>query len=345
MILRFSKSFLLVILLFACVQPVEITTDRRGESVIISGQLSNLPEQSVVFVGITADIERLPYPVSGAVVNLFQGNQFIHTFSEDQSNPGKYILNDSMGIAGKTYHIKVILPDNRIYESVPEKMPDDSGTVNSYYEIVKDEEFVDYEGILVKQPVVKIFANGVLPSSINRFIRWTVEEVFILFGGPSGPVTPPPCFVTQLADPQSIILLDRQYLAAIEFPDQLAATRIVDYSFEYNHYFVTYQSTLTQEAFNYWRKVGALFGQTGSLFDTPPAIILGNISNTLDPSEQVFGYFEATHQTLHRIKLTIDDFPFQLHFTDCSGQSGAPPLRCSNCLSVRNSSHIRPPWF
>lgn len=341
---KFARS-IMILFLAGCVQPIEIVTDHRGEKVIISGQLSNLPGQSVVFVGITADTERLPIPISGAQIDLFQGNQYIQTYTEDFSSPGKYILQDSTGRAGKNYNIKVSLPDGRVYESLPEQMPHDSGSVTSYYEIKQYEEYIDYEGILVKQPVVKIYANGTLPEKSNRFLRWVVEEVFITFGGPPGPVTPPPCFVTQSADPQSILLLDRQYLKTGEFPDQLVATRIVDYSFEYRHYFITYQSALTAEAFDYWRKVDVLVSQTGSIFDTPPALISGNIQNSIDPTEAVFGYFEVTNQTLHRIMLTEDDFPFYLNYTSCGGSAGSQPLRCSNCLSVRNSSYIRPSWF
>ncbi len=345
MILKVPGSLGFILLLTACVLPVEIDTERRGDSVIISGQLSNLAGQSVVFVGITADIERLPYPVSNAVIDLYADDLLAGSYVEDQSNTGKYILQDYEGVPGKTYRIHVTLPDGRTYESLPEKMPEDSGEVDSYYEIVKDEEFIDYEGILVRQPVVKIYANGVLPAPKNRFIRWTVEEVFILFGGPSGPVTPPPCFVTQLADPQSIVLLDRQFLTATQYPHQLVAIRVVDYTFEFRHYFVTYQSALTREAFEYWRNVDILVSQSGSIFDTPPAVINGNISNTTDESERVFGYFEAAHQTLHRVLLTRDDFPFPLNFSSCNSSTGVPPRRCSDCLSVRNASHVRPPWF
>lgn len=346
--IRPSKNITIILLLVSgCIQPIEISTERKGGNVVISGQLSNIPDQSIVYVGITADIERLPFPISGAVVNLFEGDEFAGTYIEDKFRPGKYVLQDSIGVPGRMYHIQIVLPDNRTYESVPEKMPDDSGSVLTYFKIER-EEFVDYEGIQVKQNVVKIFANSVLPTPSNRFLMWTVEEVFIIFGGPNGPVTPPPCFVTQNADPQFIVTLDRQYLLAKEYPEQFLARRLVDYSFMFRHYFVTYQTSLTEDAYNYWSKVKVLAGQQGSLFDTPPATISGNVHNILDQSEKVFGYFQTSHQTLHRILLTKDDFPFRLNFTDCTGNGSsdsAPPPRCLDCLSVMNSSHVRPPWF
>jgi len=330
--------------------PIEIVNGRTGGNVVISGQLSNIqeiPDQSYVYVGITAETERLPFPISGAVVNLFEGDKFIQAYTEYEFIPGKYVLRDYAGIPGKTYHVQVVLPDNRIYESVPEKMPDHAGSVSTYYKIER-EEFIDFEGTLVKQYVVKIFANSTLPELSNRYLLWTVEEVFIVVGTAvtTYPFTPPPCFVSQSADPQTIVLLDRQHLEATEFQDQPLATRVVDYSFMLRHYFTTYQTTLTQAAYDYWRKVDVLVSQNGSMFDTPPATLYGNISSTLDKSEKVFGYFQTSNQSLHRILLTKQDFPFFLNFNDCTGNGPQPtPQRCWDCLSVRNSSHEEPPWF
>jgi hypothetical protein len=296
----------------------------------------------VVHVGVTAEKERLPFPISGAVVNLFEEDEYAGIYIEDDTRPGKYILENYSGTPGKMYHVEVVLPDNRIYKSVPEKMPDDSGSLSTYYKFAR-EEFIDHEGLQVPQNFVKIFANSILPNQSNRFIMWTVDEVFIIFGGNSGP-----CFVTQNADPQFVVTLDRQYLLAKEYPDQFLASRLVDYTFMFRHYFVTHQTSLTGQAFDYWTKVKILAGQNGSLFDTPPAIISGNISNTQDKLERVWGYFQVVHQTLDRVLLTKDDFPYALTFTDCfttGSSSSPPPARCIDCLSVANSSHVRPPWF
>jgi Domain of unknown function (DUF4249) len=338
-ILRYSKNALFIILLSGCLTPTEIKTTRGGGVLVVSGRVSNLPDQSLLSVGLTAESERLPFPVSGAIVNLYEEDQLMGVYTEDTIIPGNYMLHDFVGIPGKVYHVKITLEDNRMYESAPEKMPDDSGTVSAYFQVAR-EEFVDFEGILVNQPVVRVFGNSILPPSENQFMKWQVDEVFMIFGGPL------PCFVTQAADPQFLVLLDRKNLVGTEYPGQFLARRVVDYSFMSKHYFVTYQSTITKDAFDYWRKVQIVASQDGSMFDIPPATITGNLRSINDPSEKVLGYFEATHQTLHRFFLTTYDFPFTMNYTDCTGNgSGIPPPRCLNCLVVKNSSLVRPPWF
>jgi hypothetical protein len=125
---------------------------------------------------------------------------------------------------------------------------------------------------------------------------------------------------------------------------------MIDETFLYRHYFVTYQSSLSAEAYDYWSKVNALVAGNGSLFDTPPARIYGNImrNDEEDASEKVFGYFQAVNQAVSRVSITRSELPFFLSYSDCQGSFPVkfpPPSFCENCLSVRNSSHVRPSWF
>jgi hypothetical protein len=121
----------------------------------------------------------------------------------------------------------------------------------------------------------------------------------------------------------------------------------VDYSFHEKHYFTTYQSSITKEAHEYWRKVDILANQTGSIFDTPPAEIKGNVINVKDTQEKVYGYFQAANQTQDRFYLLPSDFPFPLLMKSCTYDLSIIeyPSRCLDCLSVRNSSYNRPDWF
>ncbi len=339
------SAWLFVTFLCGCLDPINIDTTIVGGELVISGQISTLEDQSTVTIGITADIERLPYPVSAATIIIYEDGDSIGTYMESSSRLGKYILQERAGIPGKVYQIQVILPDQKTYWSAPEKMPTDAGSVTSYY-VHSREDYVDGEGTLSTKNFLKIYANATLPSAETQYFRWVVDEVYIIVvsSPPGAPVTASPCFVTQPADPQYLVLLDRSNLSVTEVPDKLVAQRLVDETFMYKHYLVTYQSALTKEAHDYWRKVDILVSGNGSLFDPPPAKIYGNISgNSEEETGKVYGYFQAANQTVSRIFTRREDFPYYLNFRDC--QSSFPPLRCTDCLSVRNSSHDRPPWF
>lgn len=338
-------TFLYLISLFGCLDPIGINTTMLGGELVISGQISTLEDQSSLTIGTTADTERLPYPVSGAVVILFEDGEPVATYTESSSTLGKYILHGHVGVPGKIYQIQVILPDQRTYWSTPEKIPADAGSVSSYYEHAR-EDIVDRDGTVTTKNLLKIYANTTLPISETRYLKLAVDEVYIIVASnpPGAPVTAPPCFVTQPADPQFFALIDRSNLNVNEVPDNLVAQRVVDETFMYKHYFVTYQSALTADAYDYWRKVDILVSANGSLFDPPPARIYGNIARySEEGTEKVFGYFQATNQTVSRIFIRREDFPYYLNFRDC--QNSFPPARCTDCLSVPNSSYDRPSWF
>jgi hypothetical protein len=336
------RSWLFVaVLLYGCLEPVNVVTQRVGGELVISGQISTLDDQSTLTIGTTAEIERLPFPVPGAAITIYEDGDSVGAYIESDERAGKYILKGRKGLPGRVYQIRAILPDHKTYWSHPEKMPEEAGTVATYYEHAR-EEYVDGEGLLATKNFIKVYGNSSLPSPEIRYFRWVVEEVYIIVAtNPPGASTSPPCFITQLAEPQSIVLLDRVYLSATEIPDKLLASRLVDASFLYQHYFATYQSALTAEAYDYWRKVGILVSADGSLFDAPPAKLYGNIFEGEEQStEKVFGYFQATNQTVSRIYTLRQDFPYALNFSDCPGY-----LFCPECLSVQNSSYDRPPWF
>lgn len=332
-----------------CLSPVDIDGDNLGGQLVVSGQISTLEEQSIVQLGLTAASERLPFPLSGAAVTLFDEDGNSQFYTEDDLQAGQYIFNGA-ATAGKAYHIQIITPDGKTYESVPEIVPAEVGSVSTNYEIVT-EEFIDHDGVVANNPFVKIYATVTLPEeSKPSYLRWNVDEVFMLtptdFPDPFASV-PPNCYVSQPADPQTIILYDRKEGNQRSFDRMLVASRFVDWSFLERHYFTTYQSSITKEAYEYWTKVDILANNVGSIFDTPPAKIIGNIHNVNDPDETVHGYFQAVNQTYDRFYLLPAAFPFRLLFDDCSFETFSTkyPPRCLDCLSVRNSSYRRPIWF
>jgi hypothetical protein len=182
------------------------------------------------------------------------------------------------------------------------------------------------------------------------YLRWNVDEAFLLtptdFPDPFAYV-PPPCFVAQNADPQRVSLFNGDQITQNSFDHMLVASRLVDWTFLERHYLTTYQSSITKAAFDYWTKVNILANNSGSIFDTPPAEIQGNIVNINDANEKVHGYFQAVNQTYDRFFLLPADFPFRLLFEGCVFESFSTsyPNRCLECLTVRNSSYRRPAWF
>jgi len=341
-----------VLLLGACLTPVDFSTENIGGTLVISGQVSPIQDQNIIQLGLTADTERLPIPLSRASIVLFDDLGESYSYIEDSFTLGAYILTDVVGTPGRTYHIQITTPSGAIYESIPEKMPEVVGQVLMHHEFLK-EEYTDLEGIISTETFLKIFTNSELPSTEESiYLKWGIEEAFLLsptdFPDPFGSI-PPPCFIVQNADPQRVVLFNGDETKTTFIENILIGSRIVDWTFLERHYFTAYQSSLTKEAYEYWRKVNILANQVGSIFDTPPAEITGNVYNRDDQSEKVLGYFQATNQSFDRFYLLPQDLPFLLAVPACTFDNRPRfedyPSRCLDCLAVRNSSYRRPDWF
>jgi hypothetical protein len=230
-------------------------------------------------------------------------------------------------------------------------MPDTAGQVSTHYSFA-EEDYVDNEGIISTEYFMKIFADAELPQSADgSYIQWSINEDFLLsptdFPDPFGSI-PPPCFIAQNADPQRITLLRSNDLNTSTLTDQLVASRIVDWSFFERHYFTTYQSSITRDAYDYWKKINVLATQVGSIFDPPPSRVEGNIYSVANPDQYALGYFQAANQTMHRFFTISQDVPFMIPARSCTYDNRPTndyPHRCLDCTSIINSSYRRPTWF
>lgn len=343
---------LMAALILGCLSPIDFPVQNGGGQLVISGQVSTISDQNLVQVGITANTERLPFPVSGAIVILRDdfGNSF--TYSEQFEKPGNYLLSNVPGFAGRTYFIEVTLADGSVYRSVPEKMPEATRIDSLYYEVV-NEDVVDGEGTITNEDFVKIYTNFSLTFPANTaFIKWTVRETFLLTPtdlSDTFQLKPPECYIDQNADPQNVTLFDGTLVSSPSIEGQLLASRIIDWSFLERHYFTVYQSSITEASHRYWRQIEGLTNQVGSIFDAAPAVPTGNIININSPEEKVLGYFQAANQSFARFFLLPANLPSPLMIQTCNfnGSLNAAdyPSRCFDCINQRNSSHTRPIWF
>lgn len=348
-LMRKLIQFIVLLGLISCLTPIDLPVEIKGGKLVVSGQISTISDQNIIELGTTATTDRLPNPLGGAIVKVVDdmGESIICT--EDPIRLGVYTFSNFTGIEGRSYQVEITLPNGKTYKSAVEKMPKASQLDLVDYEIVT-EGVVDSDGKFQNKNFYKIYANSTIPK--NSFMRWVVREAFLLsptdFPDPFG-LIPAPCFIDQNADPQRIVIFDGSTISSSSINRQLIASREIDWTFHEKHYFTSYQSTLTKEAFDYWRKVNILANQVGSIFDAPPAEITGNIVNEKNPDEKIFGYFQAVNQIFQRKDFYESDLPFSLSsgrcdFTGSLNDLDYPP-RCIDCSRVRNSSYNRPDWF
>ncbi|AMQ55727.1 DUF4249 domain-containing protein [Algoriphagus sanaruensis] len=363
MINRLAKTcFLLVMLLAAsCVEQISFPIDKlEKERLIVSGGISDLDEPQVVFLSVTTSEARepefsggyftlndLPRPVRNATVSVRnEQNGAAYFFRETLA--GRYELAEgNLFSPGESYFLQIEIA-GQTYRSRPQVMPEIIGSDLLSYEFDQDQV-----GTNPEVNVVKIRSQVTLPEANgNYYLRWSVDEAYYwdltFFPNPFN-IPPPQCYVFDFPDPERITLLDGDL---VNNPggeaEQLLAVRLVDQSFLSRHYFNVRQLSISEEAFTYWGKIRTLVNNTGSVFDTPPAPVRGNLYNVNDPEEVVLGFFEVAKGNMTRIYTTRADVPFFLEkvceYLPNKRRDQYEPT-CLSCSVFPNSTNTAPKWW
>ena len=359
--ISFRKSigillFGLGLLINACVEPIDFEKDPAGGQLIVTGSITNAQGNYAVTLKRTTREKAFPVPVGGAQVTLRDDRGQQEPLQEQAG--GAYQTSGLIrGQPGGTYILEIVLTDGTTYRSRPETMPTAIGRDSAYYEVAKREKVSD-SGVLFEDRVVEIYVDTQLPENEPLlYLKWDLETVYsvttIIYGQLSTEVTF--CYFFDYPNAQAIQLFNRRELPEGNvLQKQFLGARELDYSFLERHYFNVIQSSLTAGAYNYWRQVGQVSNRTGSVFDTPPGLVQGNIYNVEDTEEQVLGYFEATRVDTARFFLNRTDIPFNVSAncpctpffsnSDIQFRVGSP-CPCTRCDELPNVRFDPPSYF
>lgn len=327
----------------SCIDEITFETERSGGQLIVDGGIYNHEGPYSLELSMTNEELALPVPISGAKIELVDGNGTREFYTE--SHPGVYTIPGNLikGERGETYHIEMTIPDGRKFRSIPETMPLSNGQTETIVEATAEQE-PSASGRLRDVPAVNIYTNTQLPDSNDElFFKWDVQSVFSFRENePTHPLGPQPktCYVTQSTDPQVVSLLSTDQVETDFIQNKLLVSkRVKALEFYRRHVFSVILSSITERRYNYWSQVDQMINQTGTIFDAPPATVRGNLYNVDDENEIIFGYFEAAVKDTSHSFVTKQDFRIYIP-NPCPAHEA-----CNNCLILDNSSLERPHYF
>lgn len=345
----------------SCVDQISFPLEKsRTGRLIVSGLFTDMNDTHIVFLSEAASQDRPPLPSGGyltldnkprpvqnARVQLFSspGNE---SWVYQEARPGEYELKgDFVTKDGLSYYLEIQIED-RIYRSRVQTMPEHIGAdkLSFSFERTRLDDNPDAAMAVIRSQVTLPEVDG------GYYLRWAVDEAYFwdltFFPNPFN--TPPPnCIVFGYPEPERITRINGDLLGKNPGKStQIVAQRLVDQSFLSRHYFNVRQLSVSKETFDYWGKVSEVVNNTGSVFDTPPAPIRGNMYNVNNPDEVVLGYFEVAKARITRIYTTAADVPFFLE-KECLYQLNKPIdqyLRsCLSCSFFPNSTTEYPEWW
>ena len=369
-----SKTILYVVLLLsACIDPLDVRLPTFKAQLIVDGGISDGPGPHQVRLFYSSNLAtRNEFSTLSALVNAE-----VSILSSDEETvllsevvDGVYQTSEGSLIAepGKTYQLIVRTNDQEEYHSVPHEM-EAAGEIDAlYYEFVKDHLYNPDSKQF--QDALLIYIDSHADASGSGLLRWRYTGTFEIITQPelrsrivpiptSVPVRVPdpvPCSgyvatVDATSNPASILqteygpilrvddcfccscwvnendglvkLAKNQFVQNKSFNKVKIATIPIDNWRFYKKYSIEVeQLSLSEDVYEFWKRVEAQQLGANSLFQPNAVIIKGNMINSNDASDEVLGIFSVSALRKKRISIDREDIPAiignpDLYFDDC----------------------------
>ncbi len=290
--LKNVSYFLLICFALGCVKKVD-------------PPIRNVQAKLVVDGGINTDTTtykvRLSY--TGAFINSgsntiqYENNAQV-TINDNSGNTtalqsignGYYATtnNNLIGEIGKSYQLKITLPNGEKYASTPEKILP-KVAITAMDTVIKEGAYT-----LITPSFAKVYIKVNDPANTVNFYRWTGS------GWHPRKATGVPCgfgcilgeYCLQFSESNEVYIKSDQGINGNQLLNQLVyKTPIYWYG---KHYVDIAQYSITSEAFVFWKKLQEQATRTGTTTDPLPSAVEGNVYNVNNPNQLALGYFEAS---------------------------------------------------
>jgi hypothetical protein len=333
-----------------CKEPYQFDTSDQEGVLVVDGSISDMPGPYVLNLGTTTDAQNLPSAVIGAKAYITDDHGNSENYFEVGNGMYQLTGNVIQGIPGRSYTLHITLTNGKTYQSTAELMPTYLKPLDSLFFKVVDETTIT-NGVTIENWYVNLYLNTTFQQSGTEYFRWTVAEVY--FVATTCPDSPPRafgcpdvCYVYQPNTLYNLNVINRAGYSQNSINDILLISRGVDYSFDTRHYFNVTQFSMNASAYNYWKAVQQLITDIGTIFQTPPYTIKGNVSNINNANEVVVGYFEASGQKVIRRYIDRGSIPATIQSCSTSSDGFVPNTPfCQDCLILPGSTITQPAWW
>lgn len=291
---KITQYFLLFLLtlLSGCLEEIQLDYRTEEGILVVDGLITNEPPPysiSLSYTGIFESTRRPPDEtvVTGAKVTVTDDDGGEVEFFQVPEKGGLYLTRDFnyRGIQGRTYTLKIILPDGRIYVSAPEKLlpVSEIDSISSEFANIPNTYHPDGLRVFVEIP----------EEEINSYYRWSASSIVIKKDN---------CFVYNFG--QEIPILDRRVEGKSIKRQEIYFSPLYTVG---PQYLEVAQYSLTLEAYQFWKLFNEQRNRTGSIFDPIPSPVQGNVSNPDDPNDIALGFFGASSVSRKRTILGFYD--------------------------------------
>jgi len=338
-----NRYVLYLALMFSgCVEEFEAEVQDLENILVVDARLTDRVEIQTVYLSRTFEFDSVPVPENKAQVSLIGANGEVFTFVEGEA--GVYNSTTSLQLSsGEAYQLNITTQDGLDYFSDFESLPQpiEIGEM----EAIRRTSGSGLDG-------VAIVLDNHSESSQPEFFRYEYEETYKIIvphfnpfewdednidydlndgDGWEVPIKPrveesKTCFATDIS--RDLILAST---------DGLQTTGLQDYEVRFlskDNFIISHRYSVlvkqyhhSLEANSYFSTLQDFSGSESVFSNVQPGFVEGNL-NSVNPNEQVLGYFELSSYSEKRMFFSFSDIfpnsPLPPYIINCF--TGAPPL-------------------
>ncbi len=266
---------ILSLIFFAsCQDVVDLKVPDGDIQLVVDGWLTDQEGEKQILLSTTANyFDNTETPrVTGALIILKNEKGAVDTLEEKEA--GVYITN-YVGEVGETYHIYIRTSEGEEYESTPEPL-DYVPPISAIRARFQEETVFEDEGYYVSIDTEE-------PAGVGDYYRWKqyVNGKY-------------------LNEPFDLLYASDEFVDGNPITDIEMNTEPLQLG---DHYRIQ-QLSISEQAYEFFVQLQTQTAFVGSLFDSPPAALKGNIINLDSSGKKALGYFGVS--AVSEIELLIE---------------------------------------
>lgn len=294
------SSCLLIVVCAACVDRINIPVPAPAAyPVVIDGFISDEPGPYLIKVTQAFDIEskssfRIPISVKSMTLRDNQGTTDVLT---EKGNKGFYYTNYITGVVGRVYTLHIELLDGRIYESKPDTLYP-SGIVEKVYYTFRQTQRSNG----TTEYGYDIFFDATSGTRNHYNFLWKFNGLY------QTDITCCTC-LADLVNPVPVVS-NEQFVEQGKFKAVKAMyVPVTGWTFQHGVYAKVSQRSLSRQAYDFWRMVGAQLTGSTSLFQPITGKVPNNFVQLAGTDTPLYGLFYATSSYTNGIYIDKSDVP------------------------------------
>lgn len=323
-------------LLYTCIEPIPATIgDDSNTLLVVDALISNeYSNYQVQLSRSMSNIDEDVIPESGATVTVEDDLGGVFDFLETEA--GLYESNRDFfqGVPGRTYTLSIRTKNGNVYVSDPGTMKAASSIDSIYYVPGNHPDSVQNSNT-----GLRMFIDGHVDADEIDYLRWTYDEVW-RFAVPFADNLEVPtadgnwapsdyhkyCWKSDVSQDINVMAFNNQSEKIIKdkelfFIDSENSDKLFQ-----RYSALIKQYSISKEEYEFWRKLEESNTNVGNIFGEQPYTIHGNIRNTMNPDEQVLGYFSVAGCASKRIYIDYSEIrylhlPVHDYYSTCSFDS------------------------